>query len=111
MSNKYYEVKGLTTEQEKRIDELFERAVGNKAQVVLTELATDRFSQYYSQQLEQAKRLGKVNQLLTAWETGLDRLQPRMLNESRVSGLSRVDQDAMGRLLEQCKRDKDDVLL
>ncbi|MGB3870886.1 MAG: hypothetical protein WA937_15640 [Flavobacteriales bacterium] len=110
MSNTNYEAQGLTKEQQARIESLIERTVGGRAQVVVTALASERFSQHYSQQLEKAKRLGKVNQLLDAWESGLDRLQPRMLQESRVSGYSRVDQDAMGRLLEQCKRDKDDIL-
>lgn len=110
MSKANYEAQGLTKEQQSRIESLIERAVGGRAEVAVTALAVERFSQHYSQQLERAKRLGKVNQLLDAWESGFNRLKPRMLQESRLSGYSRVDQDAMGRLLEQCKRDKDDIL-
>ncbi|MCB9164011.1 MAG: hypothetical protein H6592_06210 [Flavobacteriales bacterium] len=112
MSDITYRVDSLTREQQSRIDRLIESAIGSGAPVVLTEDATERFSQHYSQQLEQAKRLGKVDALLDAWEKGITiRFRPRLLLEStRVGGRSQIDRFGMDRLLEQCKRDKDDIL-
>jgi len=111
MSTTIYKADRLSKGQQSRIDDLIERTIGGRAQVTVTEAATTRFSQHYSRQLEQAKRLGKVNELLDAWEKGLDRFRPKLLLEStRVAGYSRVDQDGMERLLEQCKNDKVDIL-